>query len=103
MKFFIPEVDDPELAEKIYQSAKSFAKMTLGWDTSERRIFSITYTHNGKHHHDEVGKVSKSNNEPIMAILESNAYLVCTMNRGVSRDMPMLVGQDEIISITDFD
>ena len=103
MKFFIPGVDDPELAENTYQSIKSFAKLTLGWDVTERRILSVTYFHGGKQHHDEVGKKCLSNNEVVMAILESNAYLVCTPSRGVVRDMPLLVGSDEIISTQDFD
>lgn len=102
MKFFIPDVDDPDLAERIYQSAKIFAKTAYGFDTTERRIFSIAYTHNGKHCHDEVGKMG-NNKETIMAILESGSYLVCTLNSGVYCGMPMLVGKHKVTWVRDFD
>jgi len=103
MKFFIPKEDNTELAEKIYQSAKLFAKDTLGWVITDRRIFLIEYTHDGKYHKAVVGQINDTNNEEIVAILESNAYLICTPNRGVLRGMPILVGQEEIRHIEDFE
>jgi hypothetical protein len=103
MKFFIPDIDDPDLEKKTYEAIKSFAKTTLGWDVSERRIFSITYTHDGRQQYAEVGKVCKVNNEMVFAILESNAYLICTLTRGVIRGMPLLVGDNDTIAVQDFD
>ncbi len=103
MEFFIPKEDNPELAEKLYQSVKLFAKDTLRWVITDRRIFSIEYTHAGKYHKAVVGLINDTNNEEIVAILESNAYLICTPNRGVLRSMPILVGQEEIRHIEDFE
>jgi len=40
--------------------------------------------------------------EQLVAILESNAYLLCTMNRGVARGEPILVGKSEVVRIEDF-
>jgi hypothetical protein len=38
-----------------------------------------------------------------LVILESNAYLVCTENRGVMRGEPILVGHEEAVTVVDFD
>jgi hypothetical protein len=43
------------------------------------------------------------NGEIVVAILESNAYLVCTPNRGVLRDVPMMVGKHEGTWVEDFE
>jgi len=103
MKFFIPDVESPELAEELLKSIKTLAKNTLGWETTDRRIFRVDYYHKGIYHVAEVGKVTDANNEPVIAILESHAYLVCTPTRGVLMDMPMLVGTDAVSSIEDFE
>ena len=49
----------------------------------------------------EVGKVldarlAETPEEPILMILKSNAYLVCTPNRGVRRGMPYLYGEHQV-------
>jgi hypothetical protein len=51
----------------------------------------------------EVGKPETPNGELVLAILESNTYLVCTFNRGVKRGMPFLVGKDEAWEVKYFD
>ena len=38
----------------------------------------------------------------MIAILESNSYLVCTQNRGVVRGMPILVGREQKNEVTEF-
>jgi len=38
----------------------------------------------------------------VLAILESNAYLICTPNRGGLRGESILVGKDEVSFIADF-
>jgi hypothetical protein len=103
MKFFIPGAEEEAYAEEIYEAIKKFAKMTLGWDVTDRRIFSIKYRHNSSEYYDEVGKKSKMNGEEVTAILESNAFLICTPTRGELRDMPILVGKSSAISVVDFE
>ena len=72
-----------------------------GWRPTNLRL---DYRHDGKSMVAEVGKSDPFiGEEPIMVILESNAFLVCTPNRGVLRGMPILVGTEEIIKVTDFD
>jgi hypothetical protein len=113
MKFFIPDVTDADQAEQIWQATTKFAKQTLGWQVTDRRIFRITYHHGEESHHAEVGKCQQREDssgrrrpmgaEPVLAILQSNAYLVCTPTRGVLSGMPILVGQDELTWAEDFE
>ena len=103
MRFFVPAVKDEADAEMVWEATKKFAEEMLGWEISERRIFSIAYQHQGKDYHVEVGKPDPRSNEPVIVILESTTYLVCTPNRGVVRGIPILVGQDKVEKTTDFE
>lgn len=104
MEFFVPEAESPERAVEAWEATRKFAQDTLGWEVGDRRIFRLDYRHGGKSMVAEVGKPDPFiGEEPIMAILESNAFLVCTPNRGVLRGMPILVGIEEILKVTDFD
>ncbi len=102
MKFFIPHVKDPQQAENILDGIKKFAQENLKWQPTNRRIFSISYRSEGKDHYAEVGKKDFETNEEIIAILEANAFLVCTFNNGVKKGMPILIGKDEVTNIVDF-
>ena len=75
----------------------------MGWSITERKIFSIRYVHNGKEYYAEVGKIERAVGEEVFAILESNTYLICTPSRGVFRGIPLLVGEQETISVVDFE
>lgn len=103
MRFFIPAAKDGTEAETVWVATKKFAEEMLGWEISERRIFSIVYHHQGKDYHVEVGKPDPRNDELVIAILESTTYLVCTPNRGVVRGIPILIGQDKVEKTIDFD
>jgi len=103
MKFFIPHAKDEKQAEKVLQGIIKFAKEEIGWDITNRRIFSISYTHEGKKYHSEVGQIDDRVSEEVIAILESHIYFVCTPNRGVIRGMPVLVGREEAKEIIDFE
>jgi allophanate hydrolase subunit 1 len=106
MKFFIPHAKDEEQKEHFYEAIRKFAKEQLLWDITDRRIFSIHYRHDGKDGYAEVGKreqLGGMEGEEVIAILESNAYLICTPNRGFLRGIPILVGKEEAYSVVDFD
>ena len=51
-KFFIPDVEDPNLAERIWQATRD-ALAEQGLQTTPRRIQAIGYMHDGKECHDE--------------------------------------------------
>ena len=102
MRFFVPVTKDETEAEAVWEAIKKFAEDNLGWEISERRIFSIAYHKHGQDYYVEVGEPDPRVKEPVLAILESNTYLVCTPNRGVVRGIPILVGQDKVENIADF-
>ncbi len=103
MEFFVPACDSAEEAEKVWEATRTFAQENLGWEVSGKRIFRITGVHDGKAIDCEVGKAEPYEGNMVIAILESNAYLVCTANRGVLRGEPILVGREEAGSIIEFD
>jgi hypothetical protein len=103
MEFFVPACETPEKAEEIWEATRTFAKENLGWEIGSRRIFRVTGTHDGKSIDCQVGKIEPYGGETVIAIFESNAFLVCTANRGVLRGEPILVGVQEVVSVTDFD
>lgn len=102
MKFFVPEAENETEALSVWKATRTFAEETLGWEVTERRIFSISYRHDGTDYYVQVGKPDPRIGELVLVILESNTYLVCTPNRGVLRGMPVLVGRNEVKSTTDF-
>lgn len=103
MDFFVPAADSPDEAEKVWQATRQFAKDNLGWEVGDRRIFRLSGIHAGERIVCEVGKAEPYGGEVVVAILESNAFLVCTANRGVLRGEPILVGTSEVDSVIDFD
>ena len=104
MRFFVPGCDEDQVkSAEVWESVQRFAEQTLGWAVSSRKIYKLDYIHDQKTRLDRVGSLASGNREEVIAILESNAYLVCTANRGVLRGMPMLVGTDEVIRAEDFE
>jgi hypothetical protein len=103
MKFFIPLYKNPEETEKFYQAIKQSALSTTGYPLTERRIFKLEFQHNGIKFEDEVGEITDTNHEYVIAILESEAwYLVCTPSRGALVGTPMYVGKHDTSHVEDF-
>lgn len=100
--FFVPATEDDAQAEQIWEATRAFAKEQLAWEISDRRIFQINYQHGSRPFVAEVGRPDPITGELVIVILESNAYLVCTTNRGVLRGAPILVGKDDIRTVEDF-
>jgi hypothetical protein len=103
MKFFIPLADNEQQAEEVYTGIKKFAKENLAWNIQDDRIYSLSYRYNGQKYFARVSEVETLTHDFVVAILKSNAYLICTKNRGVLRGEPILVGYQDAISIEYFD
>ena len=102
-KFFVYLAKDDAQAEEAYEGIKAFAADN-GFNPTARRIYRIKYIHDGVRRSATVGEVETRINEPVIAILEGrNVFLVCTPTRGVVRGIPLLVGDNEVESIEDFD
>lgn len=91
--FFVPAASSPEQSALVWQSIKQFAAETLGWQPTDRRVYSVRYRHNGKNFHSIVGEPHEVTRELVCAILETaHCWLICTPNRGVVRGSPILIG-----------
>ena len=79
MKFFVPQVKDPEQTEIVYAAIKKFVAELARGEILGRRIFAMQYTHEGKHFSLEVGVVDDQIRETVIAILQATDYFfVCT-------------------------
>lgn len=104
--FFIPFAKDDAQTQSVYSAIKEFLSKELGAQFSELKVFALEYVHDGKEYYAEVGKNHSLNGEPVIAILYEplrRLYHVCTTNRGVVRDMSILVGEDSVQSLELFD
>lgn len=103
-KFFLPKYEaEAAAAEEVYGAIRLFETGKSGWEILPDRIFRIRWSHDGKDYETEVGKPEPYEGAMTVAILRSNAYLVCTPNRGVIRGDPILVGLSEIRDVELFE
>jgi hypothetical protein len=103
VKFFVPAASTPEQAEEVWNATRKFAGDTMAGPIGARRIFRLSYLHKGKRLTAEVGQPEPLTGEPVVVILDSNPYLVCTQDRGVVRGTPVLVGRGAVSEVVDFD
>src|SRR5262245_40343668 len=91
--FFVPFANETEQAERVWQDTKRFME-EQGHQVLDRRIYQLTYSHDGTRYHDAIGEVNRAIGERVLVILDAgNLFLVCTPNRGVIRGGPILVGK----------
>ena len=100
------------VTDEMREGMRKFAEETLGWKVSKKKIKAIWVYPKGRY--DDIGKLkievgklidsrmTDTPNENVMAIFESNAYLVCTFNRGGARGAPYLYGKEEVFEIEEF-
>ena len=102
-KFFDPAARDRAQAEEMRAVIRRFLE-TQRRQTSDRRIFRLNYVHNGELRVAQVGELfGPELPETVIAIFEGEGiFYVCTPNRGVRRDEPVLVGASGT-RVTDFD
>jgi hypothetical protein len=104
MKFFMPQIQNPEQAEEKYQAIKAVVQKTVSYEISDRRIFRIEFTDNRTRVEAEVGKIIRIDRpEVVVAIFESSAYLICTASRGIHGNIPIFVGLQEASKVEDFE
>ena len=95
--------------EDVREGIRKFVEENMG-KVNSREIKAIWIHPRFEHkriHDDikiEVGKhldsrISDTPNEKVMAIFESNAFLVCTHNRGALRGIPYLYGKEEVYKV----
>lgn len=109
MKFFMPYAASDAMSEEAYQWTKKFVGEKTGLIVSERRIFSISYHHDGKDHYAEVGKEHDRIGEIVFAIFEAApvrgtvVYLISSPSHGFRCGASIKVEEREVKDITDFE
>ena len=99
-KFFIPSAKSEQQAEEVYSLIAKFIGSPI--DKVNKRLYSITYYHNGLKMVAKVGEDCDSyyrEADPlVIAIFEGNPYKICLADRGVKRGEPIYVGIDNVLS-----
>lgn len=103
MKFFLPQTERPQY-ETVYKAIVDSLKEQLRWQVVERRIFSLRYIHDKKEYLAEVGmREPLEHRYEIMAILESNAYIIFTKTAAGQPGTTILVEKSEAQEVIEFD
>jgi hypothetical protein len=105
MEFFIPHASSESEAESILASVAKFVGAAM--PAPEKRVFRLSYSHNGRDFVVEVGKPApayyREHEQEVIAILPGDPFLVCLPTRGVARGDPILVGASSVRRIEYFD
>ena len=102
MKFFVPDTNDPL---SIWGMIRTYNAENAGWEISFKKIYSIHY-HNAetnKNYFIKIGETHPINNEKVVAILDTNTFLICTKTRGQMNGNPIMVGKDDVMGFEEFD
>jgi hypothetical protein len=92
--FFVPHAVDRKEAESVRESTKKFMESEGYHVATDRRIYSVSYSHDGKKYRDVVGQPSGLTGEEVLVIFDAgNLFLSCSANRGVLRGGPVLIGK----------
>ena len=103
-QFSVPHAADADEAERVWQDTKAFMENEGGYTVNDRRIYTVSYSHNGKKYKDVVGEINALVGEKVLVILDvQSLFLVCTKNRGVFRGEPFMVGKRWNTSETEFE
>ena len=92
------------------EAFRKFAETNLGWEVRDTKISKIAVSKFSERKKDKVvteicvGEEASTDlfdtpSEPVLAIFESNAYLVITPNRGGLRGLPYLFGHEQVLSV----
>lgn len=51
----------------------------------------------------QVGEPERMTGEPVIAILDSDPYFICTPNRGVLDGVPIVIDRHDVLEVVDFE
>ena len=102
MKFFVPRTKASEYGAS-YESIISVVKDQLRTPITERKIFSINYTHDKKRLRAEVGGLDpQMGRYEVCAIFESKPHIIFTRTEKGEPALTILVNSDEVTAVEDF-
>ncbi len=99
MKFFVPFIEDQASAERMYAAVKEFTSNETGWSIIPGRVFALRYRMNNCEFLAQVGipHPPGPGAEVVVCILRTAGfYLVCTQNRGVMRNLPLVIPRGRV-------
>lgn len=105
MRFFVPHASGPEEAESVLASVAAFVGAAP--PPPDRRIYRLTYTHNGRRFTVEIGKpipaYYQEGDQEVICIFDGDPFKVCLPTRGVVRGDPILVDSSSVHAVEHFD
>lgn len=105
MKFFVPFANNEEESESVYADIAQSIGVSL--KDADNRIYSISYSHNGKNMTAAVGKdcdpYYQETFPEVIAIFKSNPYKIILRERGILSGASILVNKNEVIGVSFFD
>jgi len=103
LKFFVPHVSKADYA-RTYDGIIDAVKEQMRVPVTPRKIFRLDYVHDKKRLRAEVGKLDPQQGRyEVFAILESRPYVVFTRLSNGEAGLTMLVSNDEITEVVDFE
>jgi hypothetical protein len=103
MKFFVPGVSDAQ-AEVAYQALFEAAKDQLRTTITPKRIYSLRYLHDKRRLRAVVGEVHPEHPRyKILAILESQPYIVMTQGPDGKHGPTIMINSAEITEAIEFE
>jgi len=102
VSFFIPHIKRHNF-ESAYESIKSAIKYQMGWNVTDRRIESLSYTSGKRKFTAKVGEFGMiEHRHEVAAIMEAALYLVVTRTKSGEPGPTILVDTKDVIEITNF-
>lgn len=103
MQFYVPLATKRQ-QEDVYTAIVKLFEDQMRWTVQPRRIQSLKYLHDKKHYTAEVGKMDPSEGRyQVMAILESNYFVVYSRAAGGEHGTSILVNKSEVYELTEFE
>jgi hypothetical protein len=104
MKFTIKGIKDCD-QESVYQGIAKFVQQASPTPIINKKVWSVDCEFDGK---QQTLRVADSSilGEDVVCIFETERngpFLVCTVNRGVTRGMPVMIGKDKVYTVSYFD
>ncbi len=103
MNFFVPQATRRE-QETAYAEIVTLFEEQMRWEVKPRRIQSIKYRYDKHDYYAEVGGLDPSEGRyEVLAILESNVYVVYARSKDGVHGTSTLVSKEEVYELSEFD
>lgn len=103
MKFFIPHIAEDKY-DLAYSNIITSVKEQMRIPVAARKIYTLEYIHDKRRRIAQVGQLDPQQGRyEVFAILEAKPYIVYTRRSDGGAGLTILVSNDEVTTITDFE